>query len=252
MKEGRIFVEALKLSSVTRHQDLVEPGMAKAIYSADPESPWLAKEFAAPAAASRRDCAPADIREKRIASEAVENEPRGKGAKTGSRTGQSARQAVPTLRKRTLKVSGRVPRILPVKFAAESRKEEEPIKIEVVLEQRTQPMAIPVVELPQMELPSKELPQMELPRMEPPQMELPSLEIPSHVQVKVIPTPKKRGPRSVALAEEPNTPPVTKPLKVIRKRREEAPKIFETAPKPVPQAMLEGIKTSQENGDQID
>jgi hypothetical protein len=37
----------------------------------------------------------------------------------------------------------------------------------------------------------------------------------------------------------PEEPP--KPLKVIRRRREQAPKVFETAPKNVPLAMLEGI-----------
>jgi hypothetical protein len=52
--------------------------------------------------------------------------------------------------------------------------------------------------------------------------------------------------------DETTAPPIAKPLKVIRKRREQAPKVFETAPKPVPQAMLEGIKKPQENGEQPD
>ncbi len=155
-------------------------------------------------------------------------------------------------------MSARVPRILPVKLAPEPKKEEqEPIIVDVVA--APHPIAIPepVVEpsptklAPIEPLPTKLAP-IEPAPMELPSPEVPPMELPPHVQVKVIPTPKKRAPRTVVLAEEPTAPPVTKPLKVIRKRKEEAPKVFETAPKPVPQAMLEGIKTSEENGDQID
>jgi hypothetical protein len=253
MKDGRTFVETLELSGLTRHQDLVEPGMTKAVYSGDLESPWLAKEFAVPPGPSRPDPAPAKSREKPILVDPVEDEPQDKGAKSLYRPGQSAKRVVPTLRKRTLKVSGRVPRILPVKLTAEPRKEEpELIQVEVVAAPHPLPIPEAVIELSPMALAPIEPESIDPPPMEPPRMELPSVEIPPHVQVQFIPTPKKRGPRSLSLAEEPNVPPVTKPLKIIRKRKEEAPKVFETEPKPVPQAMLEGIKTSQENGDQID
>ncbi len=253
MKDGRTFVETLKLSGLTRHQDLVEPGMAKAVYSSDLESPWLAKEFGVPSAPSRPGPTTAKSREKSISTDPVEDEPQDKGAKTPYRSGQSSRRAVPTLRKRTLKVSARVPRMLPVKLAPEPRKEaEELVRAEVVAAPRPLPMPEPVVEVTPVELAPIEPPRMEPPLVEIPRMELPSVEIPPHVQVQFIPTPKKRGPRSVSLAEEPTTPPVSKPLKIIRKRKEQEPKVFETAPKPVPQAMLEGIKTSPENSDQIE
>jgi hypothetical protein len=48
-----------------------------------------------------------------------------------------------------------------------------------------------------------------------------------------------RKPPEENVAAIVSAPP--KPLKVIRRRREEAPKVFETPPKTVPLAMLEGI-----------
>lgn len=65
---------------------------------------------------------------------------------------------------------------------------------------------------------------------------------PPDVIVKVLPTPVKRhrSPK-IELASQP-----ARPLKVIRRRREEAPKVFETASKDFPKSMLEGIKASYE------
>ncbi len=78
-------------------------------------------------------------------------------------------------------------------------------------------------------------------------------EVPVAVQVKVIPTPDTKRRRPVKPQKETTEPVATKPLKIIRRRREEAPKVFETAPMPVPKAMLAGIKVSEkdatDNGD---
>jgi hypothetical protein len=58
------------------------------------------------------------------------------------------------------------------------------------------------------------------------------------ISVKVVPTPaKRRRSAKVELA-----PKLAQPLKVIRRRREEAPKVLETPPKDYPKSMLEGIK----------
>ncbi len=51
---------------------------------------------------------------------------------------------------------------------------------------------------------------------------------------------RHRSPK-IELATQP-----AKPLKVIRRRREEAPIVFETASKDFPKAMLEGIKSDHE------
>jgi hypothetical protein len=75
-------------------------------------------------------------------------------------------------------------------------------------------------------------------------------EIPAHVAVKVIPTPRKRETKQAeAVVQPPPELPTTRPLKVIRKRREEAPKIFETIATTVPQAMLAGIATLRDEGE---
>ncbi|MBI5571934.1 MAG: hypothetical protein HY914_18470 [Desulfomonile tiedjei] len=76
------------------------------------------------------------------------------------------------------------------------------------------------------------------------------LEIPAHVAVKVIPTPRKRETKQAeAVVQPPPELPATRPLKVIRKRREEAPKVFETIATSVPQAMLAGIATLRDEGE---
>jgi len=47
-------------------------------------------------------------------------------------------------------------------------------------------------------------------------------------------------------------PDEPRPLKVIRRRREEEPKVFETAAKLFPKAMLEGVKvTTDQNGENL-
>ena len=76
------------------------------------------------------------------------------------------------------------------------------------------------------------------------------LEIPAHVAVKVIPTPRKRETKQPeAVVPPPPELPTTRPLKVIRKRREEAPKVFETIATSVPQAMLVGITALRDEGE---
>ncbi|MEJ2715824.1 MAG: hypothetical protein P8182_01595 [Deltaproteobacteria bacterium] len=51
-------------------------------------------------------------------------------------------------------------------------------------------------------------------------------------------------PAKKALEPEAPPGPPPKPLKVIRRRRAEEPKVFETIPKAFPRAMLEGIKVT--------
>jgi hypothetical protein len=65
--------------------------------------------------------------------------------------------------------------------------------------------------------------------------------IPDHVQVQVIPTPKRRTEKAVTAPEEAVVAEESRPLKVIRRRREEAPKVIETEPKPFPHVILEGM-----------
>jgi len=72
------------------------------------------------------------------------------------------------------------------------------------------------------------------------------------VSVKVIPTPKKRHSRTEEVAVEPVVPDEPRPLKVIRRRREEEPKVFETTARLFPKAMLEGVKSPpDQNGESL-
>jgi hypothetical protein len=67
---------------------------------------------------------------------------------------------------------------------------------------------------------------------------------PRPIEVKVIPPPKKRQPRIPK--QEPAAPPVPVALKVIRRRREQAPKVFEKTVKSFPKGMLEGVDLQSE------
>jgi hypothetical protein len=72
------------------------------------------------------------------------------------------------------------------------------------------------------------------------------------VTQEVIPEREEKpvGPAERALQADDHLVPPPKPLKVIRRRRAEEPKIFETVPKSFPRAMLEGIKlTPEEKGE---
>jgi hypothetical protein len=71
-------------------------------------------------------------------------------------------------------------------------------------------------------------------------------QLPSQAVITVVPTPRKREIRPQRVEATPLEPAAPKPLKVIRRRKEEAPKIFETPPKTVPKAMLEGIDLDPE------
>lgn len=263
MKDGRIVLDTLKLSSVGRHQSLMEPGMPRIMFGSGSQSPWLAKEFEPSPGPCRHEPSPVKpgcgAETSGLAADATTE----KGAKVAPcASGQANRKAVPTLRKKTLKVSGRVPRVLAVRLGSEAKRgDEEPVAVEapVLVEPIEAPTPVPVPDVAPDFEPLEVTPTMnsieaspdvDLSGEESPVVELPSPDTFPRAQVKLIPTPKKRGPRSLAAEDEPSTPPVNKPLKVIRKRREQEPKVFETAPKPVPQAMLEGIKKPQENGDQ--
>jgi hypothetical protein len=64
--------------------------------------------------------------------------------------------------------------------------------------------------------------------------------------IRVVPSPRKRQTARPKIETAPVKADTPKPLKVIRRRREEAPRIFETPPKTLPKAMLEGIDLNSE------
>ena len=63
------------------------------------------------------------------------------------------------------------------------------------------------------------------------------------VKVTFLPTPKKRQRKVEESNNEEETPQQSRPLKVIRRRKQEEPKVFETPPKTFPTVLLEGVKS---------
>jgi hypothetical protein len=86
----------------------------------------------------------------------------------------------------------------------------------------------------------KEEPPIPVVELKPSEPEAP--EASADVKIQVVPTPRKRQPRIPEPQVESAVSATPKPIKVIRRRAEEAPKVFETAPKTVPKAMMEGVK----------
>jgi len=136
---------------------------------------------------------------------------------------------IPKLTNKKVRAEGRVPKILVLR----SRSAE--IVAEPELAQQPLPSPMPVVEEQARPAPIEESPA-------------------KHV-VTVIPTPRKTRVRTPKLEEKEAAPiPAPKPLKVIRRRREETPKVFETVAKSLPRAMLEGIniELGDNNHQQVD
>jgi hypothetical protein len=116
---------------------------------------------------------------------------------------------VPMLNNRKIRVSGKIPRLSSLKLKSDAAVGEEASREAVVTKPPPEPAQPP--------------------------------EPTSPAPTTVVPAPSKRQTlpqKAKAAASERAIP---KPLKVIRRRREEAPKVFETPPKIVPKAMLEGI-----------
>ncbi len=133
------------------------------------------------------------------------------------------------LTNKKVRAAGRVPKILVLRSrSAEIAEEPEPA-------QQPLPAPLPTVEAQARPAPIEESPA-------------------KHV-VTVIPTPRKPRVRSPKVDEKKAEPiPAPKPLKVIRRRREETPKVFETVAKSLPRAMLEGINIEfgDNNHQQVD
>lgn len=70
----------------------------------------------------------------------------------------------------------------------------------------------------------------------------PPVEKPLEVPVRVIPPRQKRQRRAPKVEEAVAPSPAPKPLKVIRRRKEEAPKVFETPPREFPDAIFSGFR----------
>jgi hypothetical protein len=221
MARGKNLIEMLRFSSELPHENVVFLESGKKIFRYDPKKSWFTEvtfpdEGEEQTIGVRKVSADEEI----PVSGWVELEP----LRTKRRwlALGTVKLKVPRLENKKVKVGGRIPRLvnaralLPRALTVQAPVESEP----------------PVVGQP-----------------------FDTIEIsalPKPVTVTVVPTPAARKARLPKVETESSEP--SKPLKVIRRRREQAPKIFETPSGTFPKAMLEGISagSDEENRSQTE
>jgi hypothetical protein len=217
MTRGKNLVEMLKFCSGMPHESVVHLEFGKKIFRYDPKKSWFTEVTVLDEGEEiDREVRPVSDAEEIPVSGWVEVEPLRK--KRSLIPLGPVKLKIPRLDNRKVRVGGRIPSLLkatallPKTVTVQEPVESEPHVIEQSLE------AIEITALPK------------------------------HVPVKVIPTPATRRTRLPKAEMEPAEP--SKPLKVIRRRREQAPKVFETPSGTFPKAMLEGISAeSDESGE---
>jgi hypothetical protein len=217
MTRGKNLVEMLRFNSGMPHENVVHLEFGTRIFRYDPKKSWFT-EVIVPNEGE------ATGREVRLVSDDEEIPVSGWVEVEASKKRRSllplggVKLKIPRLENKKVKVSGRIPRLvkaralLPTSVRVDEPAESEPHVIEQTFET----------------------------------IEISSL--PKPVAVKVIPTPATRKARLPRVETESLEP--SKPLKGIRRRREQAPKVFETPSGTFPKAMLEGISVeSDETGE---
>jgi hypothetical protein len=215
MTRGKNFFSMTEFDARMPHETVTDPNTVNTRFTLDAGSKWHTE--AEPSLHKRFDCE-ASRTESSDTTNQIEDHGVPKAKQTVPKLASNYR--VSSLKRTKLKLHGKVSELITSKLHKRkvvSEVEEEPsvdlglAPEQVSIEAKTEPV---------------------IPRIEDTKVKIPE------VSVQVVPTPaKKRRSSKVELV-----PKYAKPLKVIRRRREEAPKIFETAPKDYPKSILEGIK----------
>jgi hypothetical protein len=233
MKRGNERLEMLRSCIGMPRERIVGPIAGKQISRDDRQTSLFTEGAASEPSMQKNTAFGSTVETDTLPSERSEIEAAGKVTHVSLGTLSNCR--IPKLIKKKVRAEGTVPRMLVLRSRSAATPEEpesaqpplpEPL---TVMEVQAQP-APSVRPAPVQELPAK------------------------HV-VTVVPTPRKPRVRTPRLeVEEAASAPVNKPLKVIRRRREETPKVFETTAKSFPRAMLEGIdiELGENNHGQID
>jgi len=207
LNKGKNLIEMLLFYSDTPHENVIELEFGKKIFKYDPGKKWFT-ELIVPQRDPLGSEMPIPEDAEIPVSGWMEVERKKKQYRLFPLSSMNLK--IPSLRNKKLKILGKIPTLIGVKPQVPKLiKVKEPV--------------YPQIEIPQ---PKKET-------------ELP----PFPNQVVLSPA---QGPvrRKVKVARvEPELTGIPKPLKIIRRRREEAPKIFETTVKVFPKAMLEGTKS---------
>jgi hypothetical protein len=265
MNTGKNLVEIIRLSNDVAYENAVLIPDGKKIYRYDPETEWFTEQLVTGADAVESEPAPVPEGALLPASGWVEVTPASQKITIASLQEGLSQHRVPLAGKKTVPSRTKVPR-LPVMMML--RKEYPAAKKVVEAEPQIAPPPHVVEAQPQPELEPKPAPEPKIrlkprPELKPEPKPKPRAEsepvmeskperepergpVPSsrEVKVTVLPTPKKRQRKIVEPKEETAALPPSRPLKVIRRRREEEPKVFETPAKTFPQVLLEGVKSS--------
>jgi hypothetical protein len=233
MKRGNERLEMLRLGIGMPRERIVGPIAGKQI-SRDDRQTSLFTEGVASEPATQKNTAPGTtVETDALPGERSEIEAAGKATLVSLEALSNCR--IPKLIKKKVRAEGTVPRMLVLRSRSAALPEEpEPVQ---------PPLPEPLTVVEEQAKPA--------PSVRP----APIQELPAKHVVTVVPTPRRPRVRTPKIeVEEAAAVSVQKPLKVIRRRREETPKVFETTAKSFPRAMLEGIdiELGENNHGQID
>jgi len=233
MKRGNERLQMLRSGIGMPRERIVDPIAGKKISRDDMQTSLFTEEVPSGTSMQGNTTPGSAVETDTLPGERSEIEAAGKGPQVS--LGFLSNCRIPKIIKKKVRAEGRVPRILVLKSRSAAIPEEpEPV-------QPPLPESLTVVD--------------EHAQPAPFDRPAPIEELPAKHVVTVVPTPRKPRVRTPRLeVEEAASVPVHKPLKVIRRRREETPKVFETTAKSFPRAMLEGIdiELGENNHGQID
>ena len=212
MKSGKGLVEMLKFGREKPHENVIDVEQGKKIFRYDPQKEWFSETLVKYGAAFEPESSPLpEDAEVPVKGWIELHEPN----KRVCLSVTAEKPKIPRLSSRKLRTHVTIPRIYPavLLYLAKTEKgnlpADETFLIDAKAPCKTSNRSVDVI-------------------------------------IKVFPTPKRRGPKSFQGVNGLSGPAVPKPLKVIRRRGEQEPKIFETTARPLPRAMLDGIRFDHE------
>ncbi len=240
MNRGKNLVEMIQLSSEVPYENAVLIPEGKKIYRYDPETQWFTERFVTGGDSVESEPVPVEDEAMLPASGWVEVSPSSQKLTVASLQEGLSQHRVLLGEKKTVPSRTKVPR-LPVLM--QIRKEPPPEKKSAVDEPEIAPQVGAAEIEPEPE--PTAAPDLESGVEQVAELEPEPKSKAKEVKITFLPTPKKRQRKTSEPDEEEETQPPSRPLKVIRRRKEEEPKVFETLPKTFPTVLLEGVKVSQ-------
>ncbi len=221
MTRGKNFFRMIEFSAGMPHGTVVDPNMGSIICRLDAGTTWYTESQS-----STLKCTDCEASKADKGGTANEAEVHGLQKTKQIVPRMPANSRISSLKKTKIKLGGKISELISTKLH----------KVKMRHETRESPVEEHELDIMQKSVPLETTPEHVIPKIEDEEVKIPD------VNVQIVPTPVKKT-RSPKIELAVNT---AKPLKVIRRRREEAPKIFETASRDFPKSMLEGIKSGLE------